>query len=737
VRGAAYLGVSDFSQDGKKSSTIVIDVGGTTTGKFSTRILWINADLSDVGVLLPSGFPRQASAYVEVAGVKINFSMPHVESVGLGGGSIVRIKDGDVSVGPDSVGHYLTTKAKVFGGNILTATDIAVVAGEDIGDSSQVRDLSISSVNDAQARIKLLLERVVDQMKTSPEPLPVLLVGGGSVICPKEISGVLEVIQPPFHSVANAVGAAISKIGGTVDMIQSTAEQTIKQIMEKSKAMAVERAIAAGAKPETITLAEVDAIPLQYVANQVRVIARAVGEFSPDPFASNILPAELDAEEDETYAEEEAKESKVRIKDPRPIIDVDNYRPNVVNNPKTGCPEWFVSENDVEWLADGCYVLGCAGGGSPFSEYIKLRDLIRAGHTIRIIDSSSMKEDDLIYWGGHMGSPAVSNERLSANETVEAITELMEYFKHDSFDVVMSLEIGGANGLQPLLAGSSKFFDRPTVDADWMGRAYPTYWQTTLCVYETGQLVPCAIASGDGKSILMTKTTNDEIVDRALRASCTEMGSRVGMAAKPTTKEKVIKYSVLNTMSLAWRIGRCIARAKAHNTTSTIAEQIIDEVGGPESAKVLFRGKIIGVERRLWKGHSYGEITVQQIADEELESSGQMNTVAVGGVLKIPFKNENIYAKHVRDDGSEEYVAMVPDLIAVLDTQSGKALGVPEYRYGVMVTVLGITCSPRWSDTPKGLEIGGPAAMGYKDVTYKPLGKYVEPKSVVLEFAPS
>jgi DUF917 family protein len=668
--------------------------------------------------------------------VKINFSMPHVESIGLGGGSIVRVNDGSVIVGPDSVGHYLTTKSKVFGGDVLTATDVAVAAGENIGDAKLVEGLSETTVTQAQARIKCLLERVVDQMKTSPEPLPVFLVGGGSVVAPKSISGVSEVIQPPFHSVANAVGAAISKVGGTVDIIQSTAEQTISQIIEKVKKMAVERAAAAGAKPETIVLAEVDAMPLQYVANQVRVIARAVGEFSPDSFARSAAVDDLQAEHEEVYSEESAKRSAETYEEPHPLVDIDTYRPKVVKNSKTGQPEWFVSETDVEWMADGCYVLGCAGGGSPFSEYIKLRDILRAGHTIRIIDSSSMKEDDIVYWGGHMGSPAVSNERLSANETYEAMTELMEYLHHDSFDVIMSLEIGGANGLQPLIVGSSKLFDRPTVDADWMGRAYPTYWQTTLCVYEPGQLVPCAIASGDGKSILMTKTTNDEIVDRALRASCTEMGSRVGMAAKPTTKEKVIKFSVLNTMSLAWRIGRCIARAKANNTSSTIAEQISDEVGGPESAKVLFRGKIIGVERRLWKGHSYGEITIKQIADEELENTdGVMKTVAAGGVLKIPFKNENIYAKHIKDDGTQDYVAMVPDLIAVLDTQSGKALGVPEYRYGVMVTVLGITCSPRWSDTPKGLEIGGPAAMGYKDVVYKPLGKYAEPKSVVLEYA--
>ncbi|KAL3423298.1 hydantoinase oxoprolinase [Phlyctema vagabunda] len=720
MRGAAYLGLSSFSQAGKKTSTIVVDVGGTTT---------------DVGVLLPSGFPRQASAYVEVAGVKINFSMPHVESIGLGGGSIVRINADEVTVGPDSVGHYLTTKAKVFGGTVLTSTDIAVAAGEDIGDANMVKDVPSDAVTKAQHRMKLMMEKVVDQMKTSPEPLPVLLVGGGSVIVPKDIAGVSEVILPPFHSVANAVGAAISKIGGTVDVIQSTAEQSIAQIVEKAKQMAIDRAVAAGAKPDTITLAEVDAIPLQYVANQVRVIARAVGEFSPNNISA-VEESQVEIEDEELYSEETTKVAASQVENLYPTINVDTYKPNVVLNQESGHPEWIVSEVDVEWMADGCYVLGCAGGGSPFSEYIKLRDQIRAGYTMRIVDSSALKESDVIYWGGHMGSPAVSNERLSANETVEAITELMEYFRHDSFDAVMSLEIGGANGLQPLLVGSTKYFNRPTVDADWMGRAYPTYWQITLCVYESDQLVPCAIASGDGKSILMTKTTNDEIVDRALRASCSEMGSRVGMAAKPTTKEKIVKYSVLNTMSLAWRIGRCIAKAKAHNTTSTIAEQIIDEVGGPETAKVLFRGKIIGVERRLWKGHSYGEITIQQIADEDQEGSDARKTVAVGGILKIPFKNENIYAKHIGDDGKEEFVAMVPDLIAVLDTQSGKALGVPEYRYGVMVTVLGITCSPRWSDTPKGLEIGGTAAMGYKDIGYKPLGIYVEPKSVVLEYAP-
>ncbi|KMU75300.1 hydantoinase/oxoprolinase [Coccidioides immitis RMSCC 3703] len=546
MRGAAYLGLSGQS-DGteEKTATIVVDIGGTT---------------SDVGVLLPSGFPRQASAYVTVAGVQINFGMPHLESIGLGGGSIVRSENGKVTVGPDSVGHFLSTRAKVFGGDVLTATDIAVAAGEKIGDPNLVQDVDQNTVADARARMKTMLENVVDLMKTSPAPLPVLLVGGGSVIAPTELDGVSKVICPPFHSVANAVGAAMSKVGGTVDMIQSSEERTVKEIVEQAKETAIERAVASGALRETVYLAEVDALPLQYVANQVRVIARAVGELSPDGVPPSDSVLDDDDEDDEQIYKEAAKRDAHLDEPNAAAIDIEKYRP---------------------------------------------------------------------------------------------------------------------------------------------------------------------------------KTPDDEIVDRALRASCSEMGSRVGMAAKPTTTDRVHKYSVINTISLAWRIGRCIARAHANNTLSTVAEQMIDEIGGPETAKVLFRGKIIAVERRLFKGHSYGEITIQQTQQSEEEKSGSDNVpaVAVGGTLKIPFKNENIYAKHISETGEEKYIAMVPDLISVLDTQSGKALGVPEFRYGLMVTVLGIACSPRWSDTPRGLEYGGPGAFGYKNIEYKPLGTYVEPKSVVFEFA--
>ena len=233
----------------------------------------------------------------------------------------------------------------------------------------------------------------------------------------------------------------------------------------------------------------------------------------------------------------------------------------------------------------------------------------------------------------------------------------------------------------------------------------------------------------------MTRTSNDEIVDRALRASCSEMGSRVGMAAKPTKTEYVQKYGVINTCSLAWRIGRCIATAQQTNTVSKVAESIIEEAGGKEAAKVLFRGKIIAVERRLHKGHSHGEITIS-VTTDDLDDAvlGRMEAVAPVGSLRIPFKNENILAEHTNDAKEKKIIATVPDLISVLDAGTGYALGVPEYKYGLQVIVLGITCSPKWTDTKLGLEIGGPLAFGF-DIEYEPIGKFVEPRSVISEYA--
>lgn len=273
----------------------------------------------------------------------------------------------------------------------------------------------------------------------------------------------------------------------------------------------------------------------------------------------------------------------------------------------------------------------------------------------------------------------------------------------------------------------------------FLGRAYPNLWQVIVAVQEENQILPCAIASGDGRALIMTKSPDDKLIDQTLRAPSIEMGYYVGFCAKPTTTELVHRWAIKNTLSQAWRIGRCIAKARKDNTLSTVTEQIIEEMGGIESTKVLFRGKIVGVERRLFKGHSHGEVVIKHLAGEAAQdqsgSAANVQALALDGELRIPFMNENLLARHIGDDGKETIIASVPDLITVLNAANGKALGIGEYRYGVVVNVLGMACSPAWNGNDRGLKAGGPVAFGYDDVEYRPLGVYQEPRSVIREFS--
>lgn len=207
MTGAAFLAGLDKSRGDTSSQVLVVDIGGTTT---------------DICALLPSGFPRQAPNFVEVGGVRTAFSMPDVLSVGLGGGSRVGVSEnGKVTVGPDSVGHYLTSRALVFGGKIMTTTDIVVASGkEQIGDPSLASSIPEDVVKGARKEIKAILQRAVEDMKVSAAPVTALLVGGGSIVYMDELDGVTKCIIPPHHDSANAVGAAISKVSGEVDVIE-------------------------------------------------------------------------------------------------------------------------------------------------------------------------------------------------------------------------------------------------------------------------------------------------------------------------------------------------------------------------------------------------------------------------------------------------------------------------------------------------------------------------------------
>lgn len=240
----------------------VVDVGGTT---------------ADIGLLI-NGFPRETANEVKVAGIRTNFRMPDVLSLGIGGGSIVDTETGEV--GPESVGYRLTSEALVFGGSTLTATDIAVAAGRaEVGDASKVAHLDPALVQRVLDRIAERVAEAVDRMRTSPEPIPVVAVGGGSILLPDELELFGAVRRPENFAVANAIGASIAQVGGEIDKVYAIEPGRREESLAEVRAEAVDKAIAAGAAPQSVTIVDFDEVPIPYLpGNATRIRVKAVGD---------------------------------------------------------------------------------------------------------------------------------------------------------------------------------------------------------------------------------------------------------------------------------------------------------------------------------------------------------------------------------------------------------------------------------------------------------------------------
>jgi N-methylhydantoinase A/oxoprolinase/acetone carboxylase beta subunit len=251
MRGAAFLSGIE--------NGVVVDVGGTTT---------------DVGYL-KDGVPREANAAVEIGGVRTLFRMPDLLSIGLGGGTEVA-PDGS-RIGPRSVGYRLLELGLAFGGETLTASDIAIAAGRlDLGDRSRLGHVSPELV----AR---MLERMgaeaVDRMKTDAGDVKLLAVGGGSFLIPDRVEGCSEVARVPHHAVANAVGAAIAQVSGEVDRVFSGV--TREAALATAQHEAERRAVEAGAEVSRLRLVELEDIPLSYLPGDARrVRVRVIGDIA-------------------------------------------------------------------------------------------------------------------------------------------------------------------------------------------------------------------------------------------------------------------------------------------------------------------------------------------------------------------------------------------------------------------------------------------------------------------------
>jgi DUF917 family protein len=345
-----------------------------------------------------------------------------------------------------------------------------------------------------------------------------------------------------------------------------------------------------------------------------------------------------------------------------------------------------ITLDDIESLAVGAWILGTGGGGSPYLGLLNMRRIYAEGHRVRLMSPLDLGDEDRVAVVSNMGAPLIGQERLADSRNIARAVAMQEEYHGWKFRAVMSLEIGGGNGIQPLMAAAH--LGLPVVDADTMGRAYPEAQMTSVAVGDL-RPYPCALYDPRGIEAIVTDVPSWKWMERASRKICVEMGSIASTCKAPRTGAEVKEWGIHFTVSKAIGIGRRVREAQRRHEDPVAA--VLDKAGG----KLLFRGKVVEVNRRTTEGFLRGRAVIEGLDEDR------------GSRLELAFQNEWVVAWR---DG--EPVAMSPDLICVLDTVSGNAFGTETIRYGMRATVVALP-APAVFLTPKGLEHVGPRAFGY------------------------
>ncbi|HEY0247624.1 MAG TPA: DUF917 domain-containing protein [Gryllotalpicola sp.] len=350
---------------------------------------------------------------------------------------------------------------------------------------------------------------------------------------------------------------------------------------------------------------------------------------------------------------------------------------------------WQIGPDDLPALALGATLLGTGGGGDPLIGRLLVEAAMREHGPVTVLDPDELDDDMLVIPTAQMGAPTVVLERIPAGPEPLAALRRLEAHRGQKAAATMPIECGGINSMIPLLVGATGGL--PVVDADGMGRAFPELQMETFSVYGVPGS-PLAIADELGHTVLIDAGTDNRQMEWLARGVTIRLGGVAYIAEYAMTGRQVKDTAVPRTLSLALGIGRAIldARRSHRDPFEALAEAFGRTIY--THLRELFHGKVVDVERRTTEGFARGRARIQAMTG--------------GSELEISFQNENLVA--LRDG---EQLAIVPDLICVLDEDTAEPVTTERLRYGQRVRVVGVS-TPALMRTPAALDVFGPRSFG-------------------------
>ena len=363
--------------------------------------------------------------------------------------------------------------------------------------------------------------------------------------------------------------------------------------------------------------------------------------------------------------------------------------------------------DDVSALALGSAVLGTGGGGNSYYGQLVARRVLDDASVVKVIGIEEMEPASYAITSAAVGAPLVCLEKPPSMLALQAGFECVKGALPGSIGAFFAAEIGGLQCMFPLILAAQT--GMPLLDGDGMGRAFPEVQMATFAIYGTTPGLPSAV-SGD-RGLLFDRISegpqSPETVresdppgiaaERFLRRVCAEQGGLIYMTAA-FDHPSLMRTLVRGSIELALRIGKAIESARNRNAPA--ADAIVEVSDGRQ----FIAGKVVDLERQFRAGHDWGRVRIEGVEGDK------------GRRAEIDFKNEYLVLR--LDD---QVVLTVPDLITLIETETGTPVSTDILRPGLRVTVLGLPCS-RLLSTERALRSVGPAAFGY-DLPYVPLSK--------------
>jgi DUF917 family protein len=352
-----------------------------------------------------------------------------------------------------------------------------------------------------------------------------------------------------------------------------------------------------------------------------------------------------------------------------------------------------LTESDIDWLSIGAAILGAGGGGDPYLGKLQCRQELRRGKQVPLISLDELADDALVVPVGGIGAPSISIEKLEEGREGLRALRTLEKFIGRRADALIAAEIGGGNALAPIIVAAAAGIG--VVDADGMGRAFPEMQMTTFSIYGH-RSTPATLADERGNVVLFENVASEAWYEKLARSAVVAMGGIALGAEAPMQGRFVKRTAVPDTVTRCIELGKLVTRANRehHDAIPLIIER--------EHGVHVMTAKIVDLKRHLRGGFSVGEIALEGI-DADAGSRG-----------RIVFQNEYL---SVERGGTVE--VSVPDLIVLLDADTGHAITTDVLRFGQRVAVLGLPCSALLR-TPRALEVVGPTAFGLT-CEFKPL----------------